>query len=148
MEKTQHSTRFLYIIQTSHSNTLGFGVATNPQRRLQDYVAHSAAKQEFYQLYYGPKSDIDALETYIKNEWMPYRLDINGSWKLEWFDPKHKKSCQALEQLIDDKIKGHPMPDVRKLADIYAPFKNYYSKSDITKVNLDHDPDKYLQKIG
>jgi len=87
-------------------------------------VAHSAAKQEFYQLYYGPKSDIDALETYIKNEWMPYRLDINGSWKLEWFDPKHKKSCQAL------------------------PFKNYYSKSDITKVNLDHDPDKYLQKIG
>ena len=66
MEKIQHSTRFLYIIdQTSHSNTLGFGVATNPQRRLQDYVAHSAAKQEFYQLYYGPKSDIDALETYI-----------------------------------------------------------------------------------
>jgi len=45
MEKIQHSTRFLYIIQTSHSNTLGFGVATNPQRRLQDYVAHSAAKQ-------------------------------------------------------------------------------------------------------
>ena len=54
----------------------------------------------------------------------------------------------SIRTTSDDKITGHPMPDVRKLADIYVPFKNYYSKSDIIKANLDHDPDKYLQKIG
>lgn len=137
--------RFLYIIQTKHNGILGFGVCASPGRRLQDYVAHSACKQEFACLYYGDKTDIDALEDYIKNEWMDIRLDINGRWKWEWIDPAAGKSVKDIVDLVDGKIKGHPMPSVRKLKEELLPFKNYYSKTDINKETLDYDPDKYLE---
>ena len=137
--------RFLYIIQTKHNGILGFGVCASPGRRLQDYVAHSACKQEFACLYYGDKTDIDALEDYIKNEWMDIRLDINGRWKWEWIDPTAGKSVKDIVELVDNKIKGHPMPSVRKLKEELLPFKNYYSKTDVNKESLDYDPDRYLE---
>lgn len=137
--------RFLYIIQTKHNGILGFGVCASPGRRLQDYVAHSACKQEFACLYYGDKTDIDALEDYIKNEWMDIRLDINGRWKWEWIDPAAGKSVKDIVELVDNKIKGHPMPSVRKLKEELLPFKNYYSKTDLNKESLDYDPDRYLE---
>jgi len=138
-------TRFLYIILTKHNNILGFGVCAVPGKRLQDYVAHSASKQEFACLYYGNKTEIDALEQYIKNEWMNIRLDINGKWKWEWIDPMSGKTVQNLIDLVDEKIKGHPMTSVRKLKKDLLPFKNYYSKTDITKNKLDFNPDNYLE---
>ena len=137
--------RFLYIILTQHNNILGFGVCATPGKRLQDYVAHSACKQEFACLYYGNKTEIDALEDYIKNEWMNIRLDINGKWKWEWIDPKSGKTVDELISLVDDKIKGHPMHSVRKLKQEFLPFKNYYSKTEIKKDKLDFDPNKYLE---
>lgn len=139
--------RFLYIIRTKHNHILGFGVASIPSKRLQDYVSHSACKQEFDCLYFGDKTDIDALEDYIKNEWMHIRLDINGRWKWEWINPESGKTVQDLIDLIDAKIKGHPMPSVRKLKSELLPFKNYYSKSEITKQNLCYNPEKYLESI-
>ena len=137
--------RFLYIIQTKHNNILGFGVCATPGKRLQDYVAHSACKQEFACLYYGEKTDIDALEKYIKNEWSNLRLNINGKWKWEWIDPKANKSVDDLIELVDSKIIGHPMKDVGKLKPEYLPFKNYYSKTDIKKAVLDYDPNTFLE---
>ena len=146
MKKTQHSTRFLYIIDHT-AGVLGFGVATTPTKRLHMYSEHSGGiAQQFYQLYYGPKTDIDALETHIKNEWAPFIQIRNGKHRQEWLDPEHNKTPQELEQLVDDKIIGHPMKDVKKLIDRYTPFKMSYSE--ISKANLNHDPDKYLQKIG
>lgn len=139
--------RFLYIIQTKHNNILGFGVAATPGKRLQDYVSHSACKQEFACLYFGNKTDIDALEEYIKNEWMHIRLDINGRWKWEWIDPASGKTIQDLIDLVDSKIKGHPMPSVHKLKAELLPFKNYYSKTEITNQNLSYSPAKYLQPV-
>lgn len=137
--------RFLYIIQTKHNNILGFGVCATPGKRLQDYVAHSACKQEFACLYYGEKTDIDALEKYIKNEWSNLRLNINGKWKWEWIDPEANKSVDDLIELVDSKIIGHPMKDVGKLKPEYLPFKNYYSKTDIKKAVLDYDPNTFLE---
>ena len=136
--------RFLYIIQTKHNNILGFGVCATPGKRLQDYVAHSACKQEFACLYYGDKTDIDALETFIKNEWMDIRLDINGRWKWEWIDPDSGKTIADLVALVDSKIVSHPMYSVGKLKPELLPFKNYYSKTDIKKDNLDYEPAQYL----
>jgi len=136
--------RFLYIIQTQHNNILGFGVCATPSKRLQDYVAHSACKQEFACLYYGDKTDIDALEKYIKNEWSNLRLNINGKWKWEWIDPAANKSVEDLVSLVDSKIVGHPMKSVGKLKPEHLPFKNYYSKTDINKSSIDFNPDKYL----
>lgn len=136
--------RFLYIIQTKHNDILGFGVCATPGKRLQDYVAHSACKQEFACLYYGDKTDIDALETFIKNEWMDIRLDINGRWKWEWIDPDSGKTIADLVALVDSKIVSHPMYSVGKLKPELLPFKNYYSKTDIKKDNLDYDPAQYL----
>lgn len=136
--------RFLYIIQTKHNNILGFGVCATPGKRLQDYVAHSACKQEFACLYYGDKTDIDALETLIKNEWMDIRLNINGRWKWEWIDPDSGKTIADLVALVDSKIIAHPMYSVGKLKPELLPFKNYYSKTDIKKDNLDYDPAQYL----
>lgn len=136
--------RFLYIIQTKHNDILGFGVCATPGKRLQDYVAHSACKQEFACLYYGDKTDIDALETFIKNEWMDIRLDINGRWKWEWIDPDSGKTVADLVALVDSKIVSHPMYSVGKLKPELLPFKNYYSKTDIKKDNLDYEPAQYL----
>ena len=136
--------RFLYIIQTKHNDILGFGVCATPGKRLQDYVAHSACKQEFACLYYGDKTDIDALETFIKNEWMDIRLDINGRWKWEWIDPNSGKTVADLVALVDSKIVSHPMYSVGKLKPELLPFKNYYSKTDIKKDNLDYEPAQYL----
>ena len=136
--------RFLYIIQTKHNDILGFGVCATPGKRLQDYVAHSACKQEFACLYYGDKTDIDALETFIKNEWMDIRLDINGRWKWEWIDPDSGKTIADLVALVDSKIVSHPMYSVGKLKPELLPFKNYYSKTDIKKDNLDYEPAQYL----
>ena len=136
--------RFLYIIQTKHNNTLGFGVCATPGKRLQDYVAHSACKQEFACLYYGDKTDIDALEKLIKDEWYDIRLDINGKWKWEWIDPESGKTVEDLVALVDDKIVAHPMPSVGKLKPEYLPFKNYYSKTDIRKDVLDYNPGEFL----
>jgi hypothetical protein len=136
--------RFLYIIQTKHNNILGFGVCATPGKRLQDYVAHSACKQEFACLYYGEKTDIDALEKYIKNEWSNLRLNINGKWKWEWIDSDANKSVSDLVALVDSKIIGHPMKSVGKLKPEHLPFKNYYSKTDIKKSTIDYDPDKFL----
>ena len=137
--------RFLYIMLTKHNNTLGFGVCATPGKRLQDYVAHSACVQEFACLYYGDKTDIDALEDHIKNAWMNIRLNINGKWKWEWIDPASGKTVQDLTDLVDAKIKGHPMLSVRKLKKDLLPFKNYYSKTPIKKDTLDYDPDRYLE---
>ena len=136
--------RFLYIIQTKHNNILGFGVCATPGKRLQDYVAHSACKQEFACLYYGEKTDIDALEKYIKNEWSNLRLNINGKWKWEWIDSDANKTVSDLVALVDIKIIGHPMKSVGKLKPEHLPFKNYYSKTDIKKSTIDYDPDKFL----
>ena len=137
--------RFLYIMLTKHNNTLGFGVCATPGKRLQDYVAHSACVQEFACLYYGDKTDIDALEDHIKNAWMNIRLNINGKWKWEWIDTASGKTVQDLVNLVDAKIKGHPMLSVRKLKKELLPFKNYYSKTPIKKDTLDYDPDRYLE---
>jgi hypothetical protein len=130
---------------TKHNNTLGFGVCATPGKRLQDYVAHSACVQEFACLYYGDKTDIDALEDHIKNAWMNIRLNINGKWKWEWIDTASGKTVQDLVNLVDAKIKGHPMLSVRKLKKELLPFKNYYSKTPIKKDTLDYDPDRYLE---
>jgi hypothetical protein len=137
--------RFLYIIQTKHNNILGFGVCATPGKRLQDYVAHSACNQEFACLYYGEKTDIDALEKYIKNEWSNLRLNINGKWKWEWIHPVANKTVEDLIALVDGKIIGHPMKGVGKLKSEYLPFKNYYSKTDIKKAVLDYDPTAFLE---
>ena len=137
--------RFLYIIQTKHNNILGFGVCATPGKRLQDYVAHSACKQEFACLYYGDKTDIDALEKFIKNEWDHLRLDINGKWKWEWIDPEAGKTVTELVALVDSKIVSHPMPSVGKLKPEHWPFKNYYSKTDIRKDVLDFNPAQFLE---
>jgi len=137
--------RFLYIIQTKHNNILGFGVCATPGKRLQDYVAHSACRQEFACLYYGDKTDIDALEKFIKNEWDHLRLDINGKWKWEWIDPEAGKTVTELVALVDSKIVSHPMPSVGKLKQEFLPFKNYYSKTDIRKDVLDFNPAQFLE---
>lgn len=136
--------RFLYIIKTKHNDTLGFGVCATPGERLQSYVAHSACKQEFACLYYGDKTEIDALEDYIKNEWSNIRLHINGKWKWEWIDPESNKTLDDLIALVDSKIVGHPMKSVGKLKQEHLPFKNYYSKTDIKKSTINFNPNKFL----
>lgn len=136
--------RFLYIIKTKHNDILGFGVCATPGKRLQDYVAHSACKQEFACLYYGDKTEIDALEDYIKNEWSNLRLNINGKWKWEWIDPESNKTVDDLIALVDSKIVGHPMKSVGKLKQEHLPFKNYYSKTPIRKEVINFDPDSFL----
>jgi hypothetical protein len=95
-------------------------------------------------LYYGDKTDIDALEDYIKNEWSNLRLNINGKWKWEWIDPETGKTVDDLVALVDSKIVGHPMKSVGKLKPEHLPFKNYYSKTDIRKSVLDFNPGKFL----
>ena len=134
--------KFFYIIKLSHNGVLGYGITSDPQSRLQDYISHSAEPQEFTRLYYGDNLAINALETYVKKQWKPYSKKLNN-WVLEWIDPKHNKTVEELVALVDDKILGHPLP-VKKVKDDFLPF-NY--PSDITRENLEFAPDKYLAEV-
>lgn len=130
---------------TSHNGTLGYGITSDPQSRLQDYVSHSAAEQEMVKLYYGEDIAINVLENYVSNQWKPFRKKFNG-WLLEWLDPIHNLTVEDMVTLVEDKIKGHPLSIKRVNAD-FLPFTNYYGGADVCKENINLSPDTYLTQI-
>lgn len=136
---------FFYIILTSHNNTLGYGITSDPRSRLQDYVGMSAAEQEFSVLYYGSKSDIFALEDIVKQRWANYGLRYN-SWRLEWINPKHNKSIEDLVGLVNQIVLANNL-EIKKIKSDFLPFTDYWAKSSINRKTIDANPDHYLEQI-
>lgn len=143
--------KFLYIIQGSLKKTIGFGITKSPRHRLNKYVSHMEGEpQEFAYLYYGPDSDIHALEKFIKNEWYNIRKNTNGAkgWVTEWIENSSGKTISDLLSLVDYKIITHHMTEVGRVKAEFLPFKNYYSKTEISSREFHYNPEQYLDFIG
>jgi hypothetical protein len=65
---------WFYILELLHNQIKGFGITTNAERRLRKgYCYPSASIQTFCNLYYGKRSQIEALERWFKKE---YRSEL------------------------------------------------------------------------
>lgn len=145
MNTNKNKNAFFYIILTSHNKTLGYGRTGDPKSRLQDYVGMSAAEQEFSLLYYGPKSDIFALEEIVKQRCASYSL-IYNSWTLEWINPKYNKTVDDLVELVEQIILANNL-NIKKIKDNFLPFYEYWGKPPINRKTIDANPDHYLEQI-
>jgi hypothetical protein len=138
--------KWFYIIQTSHNDTLGFGITIHLSKRLVDgYISPSAAKQEFSKLYYGENLHINQLEKYIKRFYSMKRLNFTNTRtrKLEWIDPKHNVSMQELINVVEDRIVGFPFP-IKRIKNKFLPFT-----IDNTSVfnTIVENPDLFLEQV-
>jgi len=138
--------KWFYIIQTSHNDTLGFGITIHLSKRLVDgYINPSAAKQEFSKLYYGENLHINQLEKYIKRFYSMKRLNFTNTRtrKLEWIDPKHNISMQELINVVEDRIVGFPLP-INRIKNKFLPFT-----IDNTSVfnTIGENPDLFLEQV-
>lgn len=134
---------WFYILELSHNNIKGFGITTSAERRLKKgYCYPSASIQTFCNLYYGKRSQIQALERWFKNQ---YRSDLLVliDRKLEWIDPKSKlNDLQKIVKIIEDRIVSCNYTEIYRIKKEYLPF----SPSKVFK-DIKDDPAMYLETI-
>jgi hypothetical protein len=134
---------WFYILELSHNNIKGFGITTSAERRLKKgYCYPSASIQTFCNLYYGKRSQIQALERWFKNQ---YRSDLLVliDRKLEWIDPNSDlNDLQKMIKIIEDRIVSCNYTEIYRIKKEYLPF----SPSKVFK-DIKDDPAMYLETI-
>ena len=134
---------WFYILELSHNNIKGFGITTSAERRLKKgYCYPSASIQTFCNLYYGKRSQIQALERWFKNQ---YRSDLLVliDRKLEWIDPKSElNDLQKMIKIIEDRIVSCNYTEIYRIKKEHLPF----SPSKVFK-DIKDDPAMYLETI-
>ena len=134
---------WFYILELSHNNIKGFGITTSAERRLKKgYCYPSASIQTFCNLYYGKRSQIQALERWFKNQ---YRSDLLVliDRKLEWIDPKSElNDLQKMVKIIEDRIVSCNYTEIYRIKKEYLPF----SPSKVFK-DIKDDSAMYLETI-
>lgn len=145
--------KFLYLIETKHYLKIddmfvplvGYGITSNPEKRLNSYIGHTGVVQEFAQLYWGPADAIKELEKFQKQAWR-HKSIIIDDWVLEWLDPEQKKTLADLEKFFDDKIKRDNLP-IFKLKKDYMPYTRGFPEPIFTSEDLETDPENYLDRL-
>lgn len=145
--------KFLYLIETKHYIRLGdsfvplvgYGITSNPNKRLNSYIGHTGSVQEFAQLYWGPADAIAELEKFQKQSWRHESIVIDD-WVLEWLDPSQKKTIIDLEKFFDDKIKRDNLP-IAKLKKSWMPYTRGFPAPIFVSEDLESNPDNYLDYI-
>ena len=134
---------WFYILELSHNNIKGFGITTSAERRLKKgYCYPSASIQTFCNLYYGKRSQIQALERWFKNQ---YRSDLLVliDRKLEWIDPNSElNDLQKMVKIIEDRIVSCNYTEIYRIKKEHLPF----SPSKVFK-DIKDDPAMYLETI-
>jgi hypothetical protein len=134
---------WFYILELSHNNIKGFGITTSAERRLKKgYCYPSASIQTFCNLYYGKRSQIQALERWFKNQ---YRSDLLVliDRKLEWIDPNSDlNDLQKMIKIIEDRIVSCNHTEIYRIKKEHLPF----SPSKVFK-DIKDDPAMYLETI-
>jgi hypothetical protein len=132
---------WFYILTLSFNGTLGFGITLGLSRRLQKgYCNPTASRQVFSHLYYGKYSQIIGLERYIKNQWGDKRLILFNE-RLEWFDPVHRITDDALVQFLEGRCQVR-YPDIYRVKSDHLPF----SPGDHFK-DIKERPNHFLERI-
>jgi hypothetical protein len=121
----------------------GFGITTNAERRLRKgYSYPSASIQTFCNLYYGKRSQIEALERWFKNEYRSELLVLIDR-KLEWIDPKSElNDLRKIVKTIEDRIISSNYTEIYRIKKDFLPF----SPSKIFK-DIKDTPELYLEHI-
>jgi len=134
---------WFYLLELSHNNIKGFGITTNEERRLKKgYCYPSASIQTFCNLYYGKRSQIEALERWFKNQHRSQLLVLIDR-KLEWIDPSSElNDLQKLVSTIEDRIVVCNYTEIYRVKSNHLPYRpsKYFS-------NIKNDPDKFLETI-
>jgi len=134
---------WFYLLELSHNNIKGFGITTNEERRLKKgYCYPSASIQTFCNLYYGKRSQIEALERWFKNQHRSQLLVLIDR-KLEWIDPNSElNDLQKLVSTIEDRIVVCNYTEIYRVKSNHLPYRpsKYF-------LNVKNDPDKFLETI-
>jgi len=134
---------WFYILELSHNKIKGFGITTSAERRLKkEYCYPSASIQTFSNLYYGKKSQIQALERWFKNQYRSELLVLIDR-KLEWIDPNSElNDLQIMIKTIEDRIVSCNYTEIYRIKQEYLPF----SPSKIFK-DIKDNPDLFLEQL-
>lgn len=134
---------WFYILELSHNNIKGFGITTSAERRLKKgYCYPSASIQTFCNLYYGKRSQIEALERWFKNQYRSELLVLIDR-KLEWIDPKSDlNDLEKMVKTIEDRIISCNYTEIYRIKKEYLPF----SPSKIFK-DIKDKPNTFLETI-
>jgi hypothetical protein len=135
---------WFYLIELWHNHIKGFGITMNVDRRLtKGYCNPSASIQKFFHLYYGKRSQIQALERWFKNEYRSELLVLLDK-KLEWIDPKSELAdLSAMVKVIEERIEVAGYDEIYRVRSKHLPYKPGPYFKDI-KLN----PDFYLEVIA
>ena len=145
---------FFYGIETAHYIKIdeqfyqiqGFGITGSPKKRLMQYSDHAGTEQKFHVLYHGDMGAIKSLENIVKQTVASKSHKIYGQ-RVEWVDPMNSFSKGDLIYIVDQIISREHYP-IRKIKDLYLPFKNSPMHQRITNKDLSINPAKYLEEIG
>lgn len=134
---------WFYMLELLHNKIKGFGITSNAERRLcKGYCYPSASIQTFCNLYYGKRSQIQAIERWFKNQYRSELLVLIDR-KLEWIDPNSElNELQKMIKTIEDRIVACNYSEIYRIKKEYLPF----SPSKIFK-GINDDPDKFLEQI-
>ena len=134
---------WFYLLELSHNKTKGFGITTNAERRLRKgYCYPSASIQTFCNLYYGKRSQIEALERWFKKEYRSELLVLIDR-KLEWVRPTSElNDLQKIIQILEDRIVACNYTEIYRVKAKHLPFQPNKYFADIK-----NDPDKFLEII-
>jgi hypothetical protein len=134
---------WFYLIELWHNHIKGFGITTNEERRLRKgYCYPSASIQEFCHLYYGKRSQIQALERWFKNEHRSELLVLIDR-KLEWIDPSSDlNDMKEMVNTIEDRIVVANYGEIYRVKAQHLPYKPSDYFKDIKK-----NPSYYLEVV-
>lgn len=134
---------WFYLLELWHNKIKGFGITSNEERRLRKgYCYPSASMQTFSRLYYGKKTQIQALERWFKNEYRSELLVLIDK-RLEWIDPaSYLSNMDDLVKTIESRITTANYGQIYRIRAEHLPFKPSPYFRDIKT-----DPDKYLERI-
>jgi len=136
---------WLYGITLKHNQKGGFGKTAQkmPRPRLvKGYILHSAELQEFHSLWFGSYQKLEAVESFIKNEYRN-KLEIIVAKRSEWFDPQYGITSSDLVEIVENRIKLLEDDDVVfRIQKKHLPFTHTSDYKHILS-----DPDFYLERI-
>jgi len=134
---------WFYMLELSHNKIKGFGITKNAEQRLcKGYCYPSASIQTFCNLYYGKRSQIQALERWFKNEYRSELLVLIDR-KLEWIDPNSElDDLQKMIKIIEDRILACNYTEIYRVKSKYLPYQpsKYFAE-------VKNDPDRFLEDI-
>jgi|FreactTroBogLake_1042271.scaffolds.fasta_scaffold49299_2 hypothetical protein len=134
---------WFYVLELSHNKVKGFGITGSVERRLRKgYCYPSASIQTFCNLYYGKRSQVQALERWFKNEYRSELLVLVDK-KLEWIDPKSElNDLKKIVDTIESRIVACNYTELYRVKANHLPFRPSKYFADI-KTN----PDFFLEHI-